>query len=198
MVVAFQQLDWPSTWEGAKDFARHLTDRLGCPIDEGILETVIALNLLGFPTAQSCEGHLDRKYPSPWIDFFIEDCPEWYNQAQAESCREGLSAEEEEAAVDRLMALVDEYHHKDHLYTRLSALLDAFYEVRTDSPEDWRIILHCIHPGYYRMIPDCGYTADEWPQHERAENLARAQAEMQAFTVFLKQRFFAQRESFAG
>ncbi|MEI7810598.1 MAG: hypothetical protein WCI41_03535 [bacterium] len=36
-------------------------------LDEGIRETVVALNLLGFPTIQSCEAHLDHGSPGPWV-----------------------------------------------------------------------------------------------------------------------------------
>ena len=41
------------------------TDKLGTPIDPGIFETVVALNLLGLHTFQSCEGHLDPDAPIP-------------------------------------------------------------------------------------------------------------------------------------
>lgn len=198
MVVVLQELNWPSTWEAAEAFARHLTDRLGCPIDEGILEMVVALNLLGFQTCQSCEGHLDEGHPYPWIDFHTGECPAWYGQAQEDACREGQSAEEEEAAISRLMNLVAEYHHKDHLYTRLSALLDTFYELRPNALEDWYISVHILQPGYYRLFPSNGYAADEWPDHERAKNLACAQAEMQAFTTFLRQQITMQREVACG
>lgn len=187
MVVVLQQLNWPRTWEEAEAYAAHLVDRIGCPIDEGIRETVVALNLLGFPTSQSCEGHLDHGCPYPWIDFETGTCPTWYDQAQEEACREGQSAEEEDAATAHLMALVAEYHHVDHLYTRLSALLDTFYEPREECPEEWRIILYCAYPGYYRLCSAGGFEADEWPEHLLAENLARGQAEMQALTTFLKQ-----------
>jgi hypothetical protein len=190
VVQQAQELQWPSTWDEAGAFARRLTDRLGYPIDEGIVEMVVALNVCGLPTSQSCAGHLDRGHPYPWIDFQTEECPAWYEQAQEDVCREGLNAEEEEAAVAHLMALVAAYHHKDHLYTRLEALLDTFYESRPDS--EWRVIVHCMRPGYYRMCSACGYTEDEWPENARAENLARAQAEMQAFTMFLKQLWLHQ------
>lgn len=36
-------------------------------IDPGIREAVAALNLLGFPTIMSCQGHLTHDYPAPWI-----------------------------------------------------------------------------------------------------------------------------------
>jgi hypothetical protein len=36
-------------------------------IDPGIERLVYALNTLGIPTSGSCEGHIDRGYPSPWV-----------------------------------------------------------------------------------------------------------------------------------
>ena len=45
-------------------------------IDAGIRETVAVLNLLGLPTRQSCEGHVnDRGHglPAPWVDFNLGD-----------------------------------------------------------------------------------------------------------------------------
>jgi len=45
-----------------------ITDRLGKPIDKGIIELVAVLNLLGFKTSGSCEGHLDHGCASPWVD----------------------------------------------------------------------------------------------------------------------------------
>lgn len=193
-----QVVEWPSSWEEAVAFAGHLTDRLGCPIDGGILETVVALNLLGFWTSQSCEGHLDEGLPYPWIDFHLGECPAWYEQAQEEVCREGQSAEEEEVAINRLMKRVASYHHEIHPYTRLLALLDTFYQAKADSLEDWWIIVHCIHPGYYRICSACGYVADTWSEEICVHNLKRAQTEMQAFTVFLKQIWQGRQDGFLG
>lgn len=198
MIVVQRELEWPASWEEARAFAGRIADRLGCPIDDGILETVVALNILGFRTCQSCEGHLEGGLPYPWIDFETGECPAWYEQAQKDVCREGQSAEEEEAAINRLMEQFAEYHHPDHLYTRLTALLDTFYESKADVPEDWRIILHCMQPGYYRLCSAYGYAADEWPETARAANLARGQVEMQAFTTFLKQQIFMQRTLACG
>lgn len=56
-----------ATWnETAKRFAS-VTDRLGKPIDEGIFDTVVALNMLGVTTKQSCEGHIGWGAPYPWV-----------------------------------------------------------------------------------------------------------------------------------
>ncbi len=53
--------------ETSEKFSR-VTDRLGKHIDKGIFDTVVALNILGFDTEQSCEGHLDHGLAYPWID----------------------------------------------------------------------------------------------------------------------------------
>jgi len=46
----------------------HITDGLNLTIDEGIREAVAVLRALTVATTQSCEGHLDRGSPSPYID----------------------------------------------------------------------------------------------------------------------------------
>lgn len=56
------------TWNEVADRFAMVTDKLGKPIDQGIFETVVALNVLGVKTRQSCEGHLDWGCPFPWID----------------------------------------------------------------------------------------------------------------------------------
>jgi len=55
-------------WEQASQDIEKITDGLGRKIDEGIKESVIALNVHDFITEASCEGHVDRALPFPWID----------------------------------------------------------------------------------------------------------------------------------
>ena len=51
-----------------------LKDGLGKSVDEGIKETVAAMQLLGILTRQSCQGHLNWGEAAPWvrIDFPAE------------------------------------------------------------------------------------------------------------------------------
>lgn len=44
-----------------------LVDGLGRPIDAGIKKIVSVLRLIGFHTTASCEGHMDRGLPYPWV-----------------------------------------------------------------------------------------------------------------------------------
>lgn len=62
-----------ATWEEATKHFRRVVDKLGKPIDDGIFETVVALNMLGITTRASCEGHLEWGLPYPWIDVESED-----------------------------------------------------------------------------------------------------------------------------
>lgn len=73
------------------------TDRLGMPIDPEIKETIIVLNLLGFTTQQSCEGHLDWGSSYPWVSF-VDKSPE---TLEMENHREELerALEKEEAVI---------------------------------------------------------------------------------------------------
>ena len=63
MSISKQDLD-----EARKQVIR-LTDKLGNPIDPGILDLVTVLRLLGINTTGSCEGHLGRFTSGPYIMF---------------------------------------------------------------------------------------------------------------------------------
>ena len=55
-------------WLEMEYFVNHVTDGLGMPIDEGIKELVLVLNLLDIETRQSCEGHgKERARTFPWV-----------------------------------------------------------------------------------------------------------------------------------
>ncbi len=58
-------------WKEMAKLMDRVVDLLGHPIDEQIKESVIVLNLHGFKTFASCEGHLDWRASYPWIDIEI-------------------------------------------------------------------------------------------------------------------------------
>ncbi|MBO0795413.1 MAG: hypothetical protein J2P36_31345, partial [Ktedonobacteraceae bacterium] len=66
-------------WDDSAEYFAHVTDRLGKPIEPEIMETVVALNVLGIPTTMSCGGHLDehRGFVAPWVDI-------WWSNAAVE------------------------------------------------------------------------------------------------------------------
>lgn len=68
-----------------------VSDALGHEIENGIKETVATLQLLGFPTTGSCEGHSDWGLPYPWVDIAMPDMPEFEYVGQARTRKRILS-----------------------------------------------------------------------------------------------------------
>lgn len=54
-------------WNAMEKEVATWVDACGLGIDPGIKKIVIVLNLLGFKTEQSCEGHIDWGRPYPWV-----------------------------------------------------------------------------------------------------------------------------------
>jgi len=96
--------------EVEKDF-RNRADKLGMGIDKHIFRSVVILNILGFKTKQSCEGHILRYSTYPWIDLV------W----------------DEEDSID--------YYEKSLMffYENLFSDLKDFYKERTNTPYDQQI-----------------------------------------------------------
>lgn len=46
-----------------------ITDRLGMRVDKIIRPAVIAFRSVGLFTSASCQGHLHRALPYPWVEF---------------------------------------------------------------------------------------------------------------------------------
>ncbi|HEY4033549.1 MAG TPA: hypothetical protein VGL94_06245 [Ktedonobacteraceae bacterium] len=151
-------------WDEIAERASRITDKLGMPIDQGILETVIVLNLLGITTKQSCEGHMDHGIPAPWIFFTtpgIDEIPDYQGVMQK--------------------------HVKDQ--QKVLALLDTFYADRHVS-QSVRLFVYPRNPGISNLESQgarCQYIASP---EARALKLREYQEEMLAFTAFLKELFF--------
>jgi hypothetical protein len=95
----------------------NLTDALGMPIDADILDLVVVLNALGFPTSGSCAGHLEAG-ATPYVDLDLsvsqidlQEAVHALRQADLQEAVQQLSA----AEIQQLRA------HANHLYQRLNA-----------------------------------------------------------------------------
>ena len=53
-------------------------------MDPGIVETVALVNLLGFPTNNSCEGHTDHGMANPWVRITAPGEPEYTHVGERE------------------------------------------------------------------------------------------------------------------
>ncbi len=165
-------------WTSVTNYLHQVTDALGNPIDEGIFETVVALNVVGIPTTQSCEGHLGYGLPYPWVDIasvvYIKDFLPQLKRREYDSL---TLTELKEEAIRRNHAVAQ----------RAMRYLSDFYEHRP-VPDDRRIGLNSLG-GYEakRLCSRCSnLNLDLASQEEIARKLQEYQEEMQAFTRYLK------------
>ena len=151
-------------WQEMAKHCSHITDRLGQSIDRGILETVIALNVLGIPTVQSCEGHIDHGVCAPWVFFTSTSLDDFHEYEQ-----------------------ITKRHREDQ--ERILFLLEEFYADRC-VPHNRMLIVYRHKPGV-SILESQGarHRRLEIPE-KRAQFLNACQDEMNHFTTFLKKRFF--------
>lgn len=148
-------------WRRMMEAVGRVTDRLGKPVDPGIRETVAVLNLLGLPTIQSCEGHVnDRGHglPAPWVDF-----------APTSADRDPIG---------RVQALLDEFYAggRHGVPADLRLRCEGLRLLNGGSGEELEAVHHRLAHG--------GMTPAE--KHALRCRLTARQDEMRRFTAFLR------------
>ena len=180
------------------DLVSTFMDKLGTLIDPGIFETVVALNLLGLHTFQSCEGHLDHGCPYPWVTIINVERSRTFNRMWLSVCEleEQAKASRTVTAYDyylsaeiQLHALLAKWEAEDLVFGQITELLDAFYTEQEMQTNPARLLVKRLHPGTYRIEPGFSLVIKELPDDLKATYLARGQAEMQAFTSYLKRQW---------
>lgn len=199
MILEEMQQQRLRAWEEALAHFRRVVDGIGRPIDPGILETVVALNLLSISTTASCEGHPDRPQTHPWIDLGVIDeetrqMTRRSSELRAEAAR--LSPQNEKEAIDKLMDRADELRRQVRPRHRSIARLalphlDAFYREHTCDIHCRLIIRSWDYMGKCRIEPQGAFLFDDEQLNEREHTrlLQAFQQEMRAFTAFLKRRY---------
>ncbi len=181
-IIEHPVFDWArASWDEAEDKVNHWGDGNGLEIDPLILPLVVGLNLAGVRTIQSCEGHLGHGFAYPWVMFERPICPCYAAEWQA--CQDTTDSPELDAyrASHRLLEALDECPHRPEETLRLASLLAKFYAHSDKSQAN--LLLECTGGDFYRLIAvTAGF------QEDKAETLARCQAEMARFACFLKQR----------
>jgi len=149
-------------WDKEAKWVEKIADGLGKPIEKGIKEAVIALNLLGFKTACSCEGHIERARPYPWV---IIDVPR---------------SKKKKAVHRNMNALLDEFYSDPNFSRDDDVVIEMFPHGIFG---DFRL------QGHGSKILD-ELPKELLTRRIRAKILKRYRAEMNLFSTFLKERFF--------
>lgn len=164
-------------FDRAKVKTQRLADKLGTPIDPGILDAVAAFRVLGIHTVGSCEGHADRTTGGPYIMFESPESGELLNRLQ--QIPDKVSAEYKELFQQASKLNMAEVK-------KLLPFLDGFYEDR-DTPHSRRLIIRCFGPTVAKLMVQDADLEELLPDEERAHHLADNQLEMLAFTNYLKE-----------
>lgn len=151
-----------------------VTDALGHPIEQGILETTVMLNAFELLTTASCEGHIDSHteeyHPAmaPWVEIYPQE-PEKEGWQYDDELRKKVEVES------------DEY------LAKVMSLLDEFYLNHNVSP-DIRLITDPIAYGFRVQSSGLENLKDpnDTNQQEKANKYKK---EMEMFTEFLENKF---------
>lgn len=182
-------------WEKMEAEVNEIQDALGKGVEDGIKESIIVMNLLGFKTSGYCEGHLESSERAPWIDFTVEDSTENRKKSE-EAFDEAEKAQQEGASEDVLDNLYQTAHRLSDEAQRpllekiqeLAQYLDIFYEKRQSTFEA-RLTLR-KNTFSCRLINQGAMLQKIQVPKTRGERLALYQNEMREFTDFLKSIFF--------
>jgi hypothetical protein len=164
------------SWSSMLDNVRHMTDKLGMPVDHGIVETVAAMRLLKIRTTMSCEGHLDRQTGGPYVMCV---------SSIAEKLRKKAAVIHN--PVDPLYKALYKKAMRANLteQQKLYQLLEGFYKAR-NTPFPQRLIVRTMGFSAFRLEcqgADMAYVLDE---SGRKKLLIENQVEMTAFTEYMK------------
>lgn len=205
-------------WERVKKEAEMAGDTLGMGVDEGIKDTVVALNVSGLPTSSSCEGHWGRGILLPWIEVSAPGEPEERFEGENEIARniagkyaiteeDVRRANNEDAWREWRLAVANREEtgaHKkwrkenEKLKERAEELLHEFYKDYASLPAMRLVVRESASGDFYIRsrskhagypLPNKGFSTKEKEKYLLLQENARK--EMNSFTKFLREKYFS-------
>lgn len=165
-------------WEQKRSRVERITDKLGKGIDENIKETVTVFAVSGFTVHQSCEGHMaeDKRGASfPWVEIYAQE-PEDWEKSKGEKKKE----------IEREWTIKNLEQRQ-----KMTDLLAEFYQER-ESPFDVKLTFDRMGAfGAFRVQSFGAATMGLLSAPEQIKKLELYRKEMDDFTKFLKDKYFA-------
>lgn len=198
-------------WNAMANEVNCWVDGLGYPIDKGIKDLVIALNLLGIETIASCEGHLERALAYPWVEINIYPIRVRNLTQVLANIVEEIECEEKNLKAhypnltSQERSKLPEFKNLDNLIQKrkriagsiehaqvqclkpLNHFLERFYQNRHSSYD--RTLFVMFNCSFARLLSIGAYLQHIRSEEERQAKLIEYQDEIQAFANFLKQQF---------
>lgn len=160
---------------------RKLRDALDMPVDDEILETVVAMRLLGFDTIMSCSGHTDRDTWGPYVVFQSKEADVYASRwKRTRSKTSSMGKNLQNRAI----------HANAHERLRMHRLLMDFYETHSSYYSETL----CVRPlGLSANRLESLNAGIELCLDASSKNdvIGRRQEEMRSFTSYLKKVYFS-------
>lgn len=178
-----------------KNKLQDTTDGLGKKIDKQIFDTILYLNVRGFTTTSSCEGHLDRGNAYPWVEFSLTTDSEFDLLNERKDELRNLLADTDnnyrsKKVLDKKKEadiLSDQLVNKNNqMINDLLKLLSEFYDTRK-SDSDRRLIITSM-VTHFRIQSQGGMLQKPRLKKDKEKYLGIYQKEMNDFTEFLKSK----------
>lgn len=185
-------------WFEEIDKFKNKTDKLGMTIEGGILETVVALNMAGIKTSQSCEGHLDRGLAGPWVQITgsTNDDSRNLNQMMLDEYKKAdlVKAQNPESFLkdSEYASYMEKFRELQNLLLvesqknaeKLIVLLGKFYMNR-EIDFDCMLIVNGVDSVAPTLISQGSYLQNIRNAEEKEKNIQRYRKEMKEFADFL-------------
>jgi len=157
-------------WNRARRKVLRIADKLGRPIDTKLQKAVAALLVFGFETTASCQGHLNRGEPFPWIDVGVYSgksrSPSLSKRRLGQRIRRNLQSE-----------------------LHMLELLTSFYARRSVPLEQRLIVLPFGIYGAWQLTVQGGHVQYVVPKLLRTRRLKSFQREITDFVTFLRKKY---------
>ena len=178
-------------WDAKISYYKHdVHDALGKKIDPGVLDAVVALNLMGYKTLMSCEGHIDHGTGGPYIDVEVTGAEKQLAELEAfekthkmhkpKSSLESQDFQEWET----LRQKIDDYSLT--WAKGLQKILDLYRRKNSSSS----FVVDSIYPGAVRIEPKEILDNDLVGGDQKKEMLNKYQKDLAELSAFLKAYYF--------
>ncbi len=165
-------------WNMTKTDVLRMVDKLGRPLDDEIVDTVVALQMLGIHTTASCSGHIDRVTGGPYVVFSAPEA----NPLEEAYLKIARPADPEYKSLRNRAVHLNLKERQ-----RLFPPLEEFYVNRPVKYMN-RLIITRVGPEGSKLKCQGAEMSHLLDDQGRQSLLAEHQAEMRAFTDYLRQR----------
>lgn len=156
-------------------------------MEEGIMDTVVVMNLLGINTMESCEGHVDKEKPYPSVIFGSKKHSQFYSKEVNEINTKYRNVKGDSPEYRELLESTKE--ESSNLKNKVQILLDEFYSGKEWSPYHYGISVFTKDSMYILAPVGLENTENNSIENKRTI-LDLSRKEMNNFTEFLKNKFY--------